>query len=77
MFAAGVSTRAMSSLQSSGPAQDVSGPGVLEPQNHQFSNGRGYEEIPIAEPTEPTLSRGSPARRTLTISPREMVTIAK
>ena len=59
---------------SSSPASST---GVLLPQNHQFSNGCAYLEIPIDEPQEPALRRGSPISRTRTISPSEMVTMAK
>ena len=77
MWYAGVLSSNMSSLQTSGLAHCVSGPDFSEPQNHQSSNGSGYPDIPIAEATGPALRSGSPARRTLTISPRDMVTMAK
>ena len=57
------------------PPESFSG-GSL-PQNHQLCSGRAYLEMPIEEPQDPALSNGSPISRTLTISPRDIVTIAK
>jgi hypothetical protein len=44
---------------------------------HQSSKGREYCDMPIAEVTVPARSSGSACKEILSISPSEIVTIAK
>ena len=56
----------------------ISSPMILDgPLSHQFSNGLEYCDIPIAEVTVPARSRGSAWRDIRSISPSEIVTMAK